>query len=103
MELEKTSNRVGNLPVLIEDDFEEVTRKLKTAASTRARTDAVKQLCEFEDSLVTLHLITALYDTAPEVRRAAVEALGQVGNHEALAALNELRTREQSALLPESV
>src|SRR5450432_11287 len=83
--------------------FDETTRDLKSVDSPANRTAAVEKLSVFGGSLATLHLIAALYDIAPEVRRAAVEGLGRVRDPEALVPLNELLAREKSPLLPETI
>ena len=53
--------------------------------------------------MATPHLVGALSDSAPEVRRASVEALGQIGDPAAIAPLNELLMSETSRQLPEAV
>ena len=44
--------------------------------------------------------MAALFDTAPEVRRSAVEALGEIGDPAAVAPLNDLVARETSRQVP---
>jgi hypothetical protein len=83
--------------------FDETTRDLRTGDSPAERAAAARKLGVVGDAHASAHLIAALYDTAPEVRRASVESLGQVGDPTAIAPLNELLQRENSRQLPEAV
>jgi|GEM_PF-467204 len=83
--------------------FDETTRELRAAESPASRVAAARKLGLVADTRGTAHLIGALYDSSPEVRRAAVESLGQLGDPVALPALNELLQREISHQLPEAV
>jgi hypothetical protein len=82
--------------------FDDTTRELRSSNSLPQRLAAIERLVLFGGSLATLHLIASLYDTNPEVRRAAVEGLGSLRDPEALLGLNELLAREDSELLPAS-
>lgn len=83
--------------------FDEATRDLRTADSPAQRASAARKLGVVGNSAGTAHLIAALHDSAPEVRRSAVESMGQIGDPEAVPALNELLLRENSRQLPEAV
>src|SRR6266404_612874 len=83
--------------------FEETTRDLRTGDSSTERSAAARKLGILGDMLGSAYLIDALYDSAPEVRRAAVESLGQIGDAAAISPLNDLLEREKSDQLPESV
>ena len=82
--------------------FDEATRDLRTADSPAERAAAARKLGSVRSRLATAHLIAALFDSAPEVRRAAVEALGQIGDPSAVVPLNALLARETSRQVPES-
>jgi len=83
--------------------FDEATRDLRTADSPAERAAAASKLGKVGSPLGTSHLIAALQDSAPEVRRSAVESLGQIGDSGAIQALNDLLSRETSRQLPEAV
>lgn len=78
----------------------EATSELRTADSPAERAAAARKLGVVRDSGGTSQLIESLEDSAPEVRRAAVESLGLVGDPSALPALNALLLRENSRQLP---
>src|SRR5438128_2725669 len=82
--------------------FDEATRDLLTGDSAATRALAARKLEVFGNSLATPHLITALSDSAPEVRRAAVEVLGHLGDAAAIDPLNALLRRETSEQVPET-
>ena len=83
--------------------FGDATMQLRTADSPAERAGAARKLGAVGNSEATPHLIAALDDGAPEVRRAAVESLGQIGDPAAIAPLNELLLRETSRQLPAAV
>jgi len=60
--------------------FDEATRKLKSAESPADRAAAARKLGIVGSQLATAHLIAALFDDVPEVRRAGAEALIQIGD-----------------------
>jgi hypothetical protein len=82
--------------------FDEATRSLKTAESPADRATAARKLGMLGSQLATAHLIAAVFDTAPEVRRAAAEALIQIGDPGvATAPLNALLIGEMTRDIPE--
>src|SRR5438552_6224145 len=82
--------------------FDEATRGLKTAESPADRAAAARKLGMVGSHLATAHLIAALFDEAPEVRRAAAEALIQIGDPwVATAPLNAILIDEVTRDLPE--
>jgi hypothetical protein len=83
--------------------LDETARDLQTADSSAERAAAARKLGVVGDAVATAHLVTALYDTAPEVRRASVESLGQIGNGAAISPLTDLLARETNRLVPEAV
>jgi hypothetical protein len=83
--------------------FDDATRQLRTADSPAERAAAARKLGVARTSSATANLIAALYDSAPEVRRAAVEALAQAGDAAAISPLHELLARENSRQIPEAV
>jgi hypothetical protein len=60
--------------------FDEATLGLQTAESPADRAAAACKLGMVGSQLATAHLIAALFDDAPEVRRAGAEALIQIGD-----------------------
>jgi len=83
--------------------FDETTKDLRTAESPAERAASARKLALVGDSRATPHLIAALYDSAPEVRRASVESLEQIGDGSAIKPLNDLLQRETSRQVPEAV
>src|SRR5882672_6977879 len=83
--------------------FDDATMQLRTADSPAERAAAARKLGVAQDVKATVYLIAALNDGAPEVRRAATESLGQIGDPSAIAPLNEFLLRETSRQLPEAV
>jgi hypothetical protein len=83
--------------------FEETTRQLRSGDSPAERAAAARKLGVVRSPMITAHLIAALHDSAPEVRRAVTESLGQLGDPAAIPSLNELLLRETSRQLPEAV
>src|SRR6266550_1873251 len=83
--------------------FDDAKRQLRTGDSPAERAAAARKLGMAHTSSATASLIAALYDSAPEVRRASVEALAQVGDAAAISPLHELLARENSRQLPEAV
>src|SRR5436190_1447848 len=80
--------------------FDEATSALRTADSPAERAAAARKLGAVGSRLGTQHVVAALFDTAPEVRRSAVEALGEIGDPAAVAPLNDLVARETSRQVP---
>ena len=82
--------------------FDEATRSLKTAESPADRAAAARKLGMVGSQLATAHLIAAVFDRAPEVRRAGAEALIQIGDPGvATAPLNALLMGETTRDVPE--
>ncbi|HYY41164.1 MAG TPA: HEAT repeat domain-containing protein, partial [Pyrinomonadaceae bacterium] len=80
--------------------FDDVTRDLRAAEEPQQRASAARTLGLVGDKLATPHLVAALEDPAPEVRRSAVEALTELQDPAATDALEALRWRENSRQLP---
>jgi hypothetical protein len=55
--------------------FDDATRDLRVAESANERAAAARRLSFVRDRDATPHLVAALDDSSPDVRRAAVEAL----------------------------
>ncbi|HEX8179950.1 MAG TPA: HEAT repeat domain-containing protein [Pyrinomonadaceae bacterium] len=80
--------------------FDDVTRDLRAAEEPQQRASAARTLGLVGDKMATPHLVAALEDPAPEVRRSAVEALTELQDPAATGALEALRWRENSRQLP---
>lgn len=78
------------------DYFDEAVRDLRDAEAPAERTSAARALGLVRDTAATPHLVAALEDASPEVRRAAVEALAEVRDPQAVAPLEALRDREKN-------
>src|SRR6266545_3380157 len=83
--------------------FDDTVSQLQTADSAAERAAAARKLGVVRDPKASPYLIALLQDGAPDLRRAAVESLGQIGDPAAIAPLNELLLRETSRQLPEAV
>ncbi|MGH9971629.1 MAG: HEAT repeat domain-containing protein [Pyrinomonadaceae bacterium] len=83
--------------------FDEAIRELRVAESPALRAAAATKLGRVGNTRAAPHLMAALHDSAPEVRKAAVESLGQLGDPAAVWALNDLASRETSPQLPETM
>lgn len=83
--------------------FDEATYDLRTADAPAQRVAAARSLGIVKDQAATPHLIAALEDGAPEVRRAAVEALAEMRDPAAVAPLQSLLEREKSGRVPQSL
>jgi hypothetical protein len=83
--------------------LDEVTAELRTAELPSDRVAAARKLGVIGSLQASQSLLVGLCDSAPEVRFAAVEALGKVGDRSALPALNDLLLLETSELLSEDV
>src|SRR6266850_3360253 len=83
--------------------FDEATKQLRTGDSPAERAAAARKLGVVRSPMATAHLLASLHDSAPEVRRASTESLGQLGDPAAIPALNELLLRETSRPIPEAV
>lgn len=80
--------------------FDDATRTLRTAESPAERASSARSLGLVRDHSATPHLVAALEDKAPEVRRAAVESLAEVRDPAAVASLEALRDREKDRKIP---
>ncbi len=68
--------------------FDDATRDLRVASSDKERAAAARRLSFTQNPEATPHLVAALSDPAPDVRRAAVQALMDVRDPPAIAPLN---------------
>ena len=80
--------------------FDDATRDLRVAESPNERAAAARRLSFVEDREATPHLIGALSDPEPDVRRAAVEALMDLRDPAAIAPLNSLLQNERDRKVP---
>ena len=77
------------------DYLDEATRKLRTAEAPAERAAAARSLGFVQDKSTTMHLVVALEDSAPEVRRAAVESLAELRDPSADQPLKSLLKSER--------
>lgn len=83
--------------------FDDATRDLRVAEAPAERASAARKLALVRDHEATPHLIAALEDEAPEVRRAAVEALADLRDPAAITALNILLSSENNRKVPHTL
>src|SRR5215510_4182739 len=83
--------------------FEDATRDLRVADSDNERAAAARRLSFVHDHEATPHLIGALADPAPDVRRASVEALMELGDPAAIGPLNSLMQTENDRKVPRTL
>jgi HEAT repeat protein len=83
--------------------FDDATRTLRTAESPGERASSARSLGLVRDHTATPHLVAALEDDSPEVRRAAVESLAEVRDPAAVASLEALRDREKDRKIPSAL
>ena len=83
--------------------FEDATRDLRIAESPNERAAAARRLSFVHDREATPHLIAALDDPSPDVRRAAVEALMDLRDPAAISSLNSLMKTETDRRVPRSL
>ena len=83
--------------------FDDATRDLRVAESPNERAAAARRLSFIHDREATPHLIAALEDSSPDVRRAAVEALMDLRDPAAIAPLNSLMQNENDRKVPRSL
>jgi hypothetical protein len=80
--------------------FDDATRDLRVASSDSERAAAARRLSFVQDPEATPHLVGALSDSSPDVRRAAVEALMDQRDPAAIAPLNALLQSENDRKVP---
>ena len=83
--------------------FDDATRDLRVAESANERAAAARRLSFVHDREATPHLVAALDDRSPDVRRAAVEALMDLRDPAAIAPLNSLMQNENDRRVPRSL
>jgi hypothetical protein len=83
--------------------FDDATRDLRTADSPAERAAAARKLGLTRDAVATPHLVAALEDTAPEVRRAAIEALTELRDPASVGPLESLLEREEDRKVPHAL
>jgi hypothetical protein len=83
--------------------FDDATRDLRTADSANERAAAARRLSFIHNSEATPHLIGALEDNSPDVRRSAVEALMDLRDPAAIGPLNALMQTENDRKVPRTV
>jgi len=80
--------------------FDDATRDLRVASSDNERAAAARRLSFVQDPEATPHLVGALSDSSPDVRRAAVEALMDQRDAAAIGPLNGLLQNETDRKVP---
>jgi hypothetical protein len=83
--------------------FDDATRDLRVAESENERAAAARRLSFVQDREATPHLVGALQDSSPDVRRAAVEALMDVRDPAAIGPLNSLLQNETDRKVPRNL
>jgi hypothetical protein len=83
--------------------FDEATQSLRTSTAPAERISAARALGLTQDQASTPHLVAALEDDDPEVRRAAVNALAELRDPSAIGPLNALLEREKNRKVPHSL
>ncbi len=83
--------------------FDDATRDLRVAESENERAAAARRLSFVQDREATPHLVGALQDPSPDVRRAAVEALMDVRDPAAIGPLNSLLQNENDRKVPRNL
>ena len=83
--------------------FDDATRDLRVAESDNERAAAARRLSFVRDREATPHLIGALSDPAPDVRRASIEALMDLRDPSAIGPLNSLLQTENDRKVPRTL
>ena len=83
--------------------FDDATRDLRIAESANERSAAARRLSFVHNSEATPHLVGALDDPSPDVRRAAVEALMDLRDPAAIGPLNSLMQTENDRKVPRTL
>jgi HEAT repeat protein len=82
---------------------DEATHDLRTADAAGERASAARALGLSQDKTATPHLIAALEDDSPEVRRAVIEAMAELRDPVAVAPLEALLKSEHDRKVPHSL
>ncbi len=80
--------------------FDYAVRDLQDARASAERASAARALGLLRNRQATPHLVKALEDKSPEVRRASVEALAEIRDPAAVSALEKRRDREKRRDMP---
>ncbi|MGZ8844634.1 MAG: HEAT repeat domain-containing protein [Pyrinomonadaceae bacterium] len=83
--------------------FDDATRDLRIAESDNERAAAARRLSFVRDREATPHLIGALSDPSPDVRRASIEALVDLRDPAAIGPLNSLMQTENDRKVPHTL
>jgi len=83
--------------------FDDATHDLRVAESSNERAAAARRLSFVHEREATPHLIGALDDPSPDVRRAAVEALMDLRDPAAIGPLNSLMQTENDRKVPRTL
>ncbi|MDX6574519.1 MAG: hypothetical protein QOE96_472 [Blastocatellia bacterium] len=83
--------------------FDDATRDLRIADSPNERAAAARRLSFVHDKEATPHLVGALGDPSPDVRRASVEALMDLRDPAAIGPLNSLMQTENDRKVPRTL
>ncbi len=83
--------------------FDDATRDLRIAESDNERAAAARRLSFVRDREATPHLIGALSDPSPDVRRASIEALMDLRDPAAIGPLNSLMQTENDRKVPHTL
>jgi hypothetical protein len=83
--------------------FDDATRDLRIAGSANERAAAARRLSFVHNNEATPHLVGALEDPSPDVRRAAVEALMDLRDPAAIGPLNSLMQTENDRKVPRTL
>jgi hypothetical protein len=83
--------------------FDDATRDLRIADSPNERAAAARRLSFVNDREATPHLVGALDDPSPDVRRTAVEALMDLRDPAAIGPLNALMQTENDRKVPRTI
>jgi HEAT repeat protein len=98
------TNRERAREAFIKHDYlDEATRILRTADAPAERAAAARSLGYVQDKSTTPHLIAALEDDVPEVRRAAVESLAELRDPAAVQPLKSLLKNERDRKVSRSL
>ncbi|MDX6709295.1 MAG: hypothetical protein QOH96_311, partial [Blastocatellia bacterium] len=83
--------------------FDEATHTLRVADAQAERASSARALGLVRDTVATPHLVAALEDSSPDVRRAAVEALAEIRDPSAVEPLSQLLQRERDRKVPRTL